>query len=662
MIINNIASKIESNVSSDKTQKMTVKQSGKLFTLLSDNLYSNKIGSIIRELSCNAKDSHIEAKNNDPFDVFLPCVLDPMFKIKDYGIGMSKDDVINIFSCYGESTKGESNQLIGAFGLGSKTPFAYTDSFNITSVYENKKTSYSIYIDSEGFPAISEMFSIDTLERNGFEIFFGVDEKDFQNFKHEIMIQLQYFDFNYNVDGKLIPHYKFENIMYEDDNCVITKERYATTETHILFAGLCYDANYKYEISGLNLFLKFDIGDVEVSLSREDIAYTDRTAEKISEKINLVKRDFVNFLRSKEKDFDYAFDYECWLYQNYDIAWIIKEIIGFYNVTKEINLLSYDKLRFYNEEKRIKKLYISKRYVSNIFLNTTDPKLTAKKCFEIYSETFVLPKTGYTKKDFIEVKKQMNQLKMDIDSDKICVEFTKDQIKEINNITFTPHEYESEISYTEIVGDGTYSQLKYLYESDIEKLKDGTIDNPLFLVKYKNDITDTDTKDNNVLFYYSKLNLVSAICDRKNVYCFTKSQYNKLKKQSWFKYFKSVKQEIIDKVVEYKKNEDQYNLTDKQFHSLYKVTGYSNVNKLEDKTLKNYCANQKIVLNYNLKHFLTNDNWTNIKLNIKKSDDEVNELDERYKFLEDLGGYSSTDKTTFTEVLNFLYRRSLKND
>jgi hypothetical protein len=64
--------------------QFTIKASRKAFKILSDSLYSDKIKAIIRELSCNAYDAHVDAKNLDtPFDIHLPSVLEPIFYIRD---------------------------------------------------------------------------------------------------------------------------------------------------------------------------------------------------------------------------------------------------------------------------------------------------------------------------------------------------------------------------------------------------------------------------------------------------------------------------------------------------------------------------------------------------------------------------------------------------
>ena len=74
------------------TGEFRIRNSAKAFKILSDGLYSNKIRAIVRELSCNAVDSHVAAdKENVPFEVHLPTMLEPWFSVKDFGIGLDND-------------------------------------------------------------------------------------------------------------------------------------------------------------------------------------------------------------------------------------------------------------------------------------------------------------------------------------------------------------------------------------------------------------------------------------------------------------------------------------------------------------------------------------------------------------------------------------------
>ena len=160
----------------------TIKASHKAFKILSDNLYKDKITAVIRELSANAIDAHIDAGNPDPFEVHLPTALEPEFKVIDRGVGMTHTEIIELYTTYFSSSKTERDDQIGALGLGSKSPFAYTDSFNIISVKDGIKGIYTCYIGEGGTPAVKTVHEEESNDHNGTEINFPVKEKDFDTF------------------------------------------------------------------------------------------------------------------------------------------------------------------------------------------------------------------------------------------------------------------------------------------------------------------------------------------------------------------------------------------------------------------------------------------------------------------------------------------------
>ena len=103
-------------VESEKFESVSfgIKQSGLpyIFNILRNQLYSNKPLAVLREVSCNAQDANIEAKSKRPFEVKLPTKLDPTLTIRDFGNGLSSEDIKNLYCFYGESTKRESNSAI----------------------------------------------------------------------------------------------------------------------------------------------------------------------------------------------------------------------------------------------------------------------------------------------------------------------------------------------------------------------------------------------------------------------------------------------------------------------------------------------------------------------------------------------------------------------
>jgi energy-coupling factor transporter ATP-binding protein EcfA2 len=153
-----------------------------MMTLLSKNLYSDPIKAPIRELATNAWDSHVAANNLVPFDVSLPTYADLTFAIRDYGTGMSQKDMETMYRTYGDSNRDESNEFTGCLGLGSKSPFAYTDSFISTSYFKGHKHVYINTKDGTGKPTLQLMLSEPTDKPDGLEINFSVKSHDCHRF------------------------------------------------------------------------------------------------------------------------------------------------------------------------------------------------------------------------------------------------------------------------------------------------------------------------------------------------------------------------------------------------------------------------------------------------------------------------------------------------
>ena len=70
------------------SDEFQIKADEKLFMLLSDSVYSDKISAGIRELCCNAYDAHIESHQSRPFTVTLPTENKLEFRVRDYGAGL----------------------------------------------------------------------------------------------------------------------------------------------------------------------------------------------------------------------------------------------------------------------------------------------------------------------------------------------------------------------------------------------------------------------------------------------------------------------------------------------------------------------------------------------------------------------------------------------
>ena len=107
---------------------------------------------------------------------------------------------------------------IGALGLGSKSPFSYTDNFTVTAIKDGRKGIYSAFINDMGVPSIAMMAEEQTDEPSGVEVKFSVNDRyDFSKFADEARKVYRWFKEQPKVVGNLVtidkPVYETENIV-----------------------------------------------------------------------------------------------------------------------------------------------------------------------------------------------------------------------------------------------------------------------------------------------------------------------------------------------------------------------------------------------------------------------------------------------------------------
>ena len=313
----------------------TIAQTSKMFKILSDSLYSDKVMAVIRELSTNAYDSHIAAGNKNPFKVVLPNAANPNFTVRDYGTGLSQTDMESLYTTYGASNKNNSNDFVGCLGLGSKSPFAYTKSFTTSSYYNGQKFTYIAAIDDAGVPTLNLFNVSETDEPNGLEISFAVKQYDFNEFSSKAIRIFHYFKMKPLIEGGVLPNLKDHK--YSNRNIVLSGDGWRVCRFHndtnyfpnvhhhidsgviALMGNIAYpvktsqiigedkqttnDAIQRWnrafqkadidswksfvnEIIQQNLYLELDfgIGELEMDVSREGLQYTKDVIRTLREK------------------------------------------------------------------------------------------------------------------------------------------------------------------------------------------------------------------------------------------------------------------------------------------------------------------------------------------------------------------------------------------
>lgn len=131
------------------------------------DLYSDRELACLREYSTNARDAHIEAGVNAPIEVSTPGPLAPFLTIRDFGVGLSVEDIREIYSQYGASTKRNTNDQTGALGLGCKSALSYSDQFTVTSVKDGVQIQVVVSRDPKAGATMKVVDTCDSSEPNG---------------------------------------------------------------------------------------------------------------------------------------------------------------------------------------------------------------------------------------------------------------------------------------------------------------------------------------------------------------------------------------------------------------------------------------------------------------------------------------------------------------
>lgn len=310
----------------------------KLWDILQDP-YKNSIGAVVREYVSNSFDSHAEAKFikenslediRNEYAIYNSVTDEELSELKnamsifaddavhvsiakdetgyywateDFGVGLSESRVVDVFANYLKSTKESSNNVIGAFGIGSKSGLSYTDIVYIRTRYNGFEYLYFLRKGENG-PRLDFVNKETTLERNGTQIKIyikSVKKYHWENtaspeiyrFEEECKNQLSYFDNVY-----------FDNISGVDNNFQIIKGKnwiynsainQGNNTLSICLGKVAYPIDFT--VLGIDriffdVALKFEIGELDVIQTREDIKYTPRSKQAILEKISALQEEF----------------------------------------------------------------------------------------------------------------------------------------------------------------------------------------------------------------------------------------------------------------------------------------------------------------------------------------------------------------------------------
>lgn len=295
MKLNSNINKIETNSGAESVQ-MTIDKDGMSHIIhVLTNLYEDPEKTVIREYYSNAVDSHIAAGTDRKVDVTLPSIFNPVYSVQDYGVGLSEHELLTICSSYGKSTKRDSNSQIGAFGLGFKSALAYTSQFTVEAVKDGILTIATVGTSVDGSAEMSILATTETDKPNGVKVSIPI-KGSVASFLNRAREFFQYVDEDYlNIvnEGFSVVNYKNTLTKIGDSAWVGSGSGYLNSNNlYILMGGVRYPVSNSIfneavaefplpRVPGIRINLTCDIGDVDLTPSRESIRDTPRTRSNI---------------------------------------------------------------------------------------------------------------------------------------------------------------------------------------------------------------------------------------------------------------------------------------------------------------------------------------------------------------------------------------------
>ena len=304
-----------------KTTKASLSEedSHKLWAMI-ENPYKAPIPSIVREYVSNCFDSHAEAGVDDAVIVKLGRKDSIGFYISftDVGVGLSPERMENVFLKIMKSTKENTDDAIGCFGLGSKSGLSYSPIFYINTHFDGVTYKYQYRKDSIAPTLDYKEEYKESGVRNGTTITIPIkNEIDLFQFAKACNNQLFYFKnvvINFEELQNVLTNYSYINFkeileddfkMYEGNTFKVRISRNdmysknTMSSLHIANGPVNYPIDYNNitidsSLRNIPVALKFDIGELDIIQTREDVRYTEKTINAIQNKLIAFKNELLD--------------------------------------------------------------------------------------------------------------------------------------------------------------------------------------------------------------------------------------------------------------------------------------------------------------------------------------------------------------------------------
>lgn len=293
-----------------KTESYGVTNDPVLMGMLSTGLYQKPMRTMIQETMFNAWDAHRMGNCQDkPIDIYINDTSGLI--IRDYGPGIHKKEIHPIYCIYGNSTKRDNDELTGGFGLGSKSPYAYADSFTVTSHHKGFKGMYvmnRVSEENQGGPGRSTIFEDIPTSESGLIVTIPLKNDNDMTRAYEYVKDILYLS---GIKARI--HFKDETpeeIFAETIPAGewIVDENSRKNQLFAVYGGVRYeiinDDAYKAEFSFVQKMANL-LGDMYIGFkpstltplpSREGLNLNERTVATIKNQLELMEEKFRQML------------------------------------------------------------------------------------------------------------------------------------------------------------------------------------------------------------------------------------------------------------------------------------------------------------------------------------------------------------------------------
>ena len=259
----------------------------------------------------------------------LPTTFSPTLVFADKGIGMSKETVKGVYTCYGKSTKSDSNDEVGGFGLGAKVAFAYNGGvdWTVASVRNGEKNTFIARIGPKGMPVLSHLDCSPTTEPNGTTVTIPIRRQDIATIQATAETYLRHFPLPINVENATFTITPKVTELSGDNwsigrghggagsglTVVVGNVPYHIPDAELVGAlrragltGTTNDAQYFWTQNEVTI--KLAVGSVDIVPSRDSVKFTDRTKDAIAKALQTtseaIKAEISKMVQAAPTEYD----------------------------------------------------------------------------------------------------------------------------------------------------------------------------------------------------------------------------------------------------------------------------------------------------------------------------------------------------------------------